>query len=47
METQPGTDAEAVFRKFGYQEVGTIPGYAFDTDKTKKDQVIFYKNLTQ
>jgi len=46
MEVEAGSDAEAVFKKFGYQEVGKIPGYAVAQSGQKKDEAIFYKDLS-
>lgn len=47
LDAKAGGNAERLYRKLGWIHVGTIPGFAFDTDgKTLHDDVIFYKGLT-
>lgn len=45
METEAGSAAAEVFAKFGYREVGSIPGYVVTQDGQKRDEIIFYKDL--
>ena len=46
MEVEGGGGAEVVFKKFGYQEVGKIPGYSVTNRGVTKDGTIFYKTLS-
>ena len=45
LDTKRGDAAERLYRRIGWTPVGTIPGYALDSDGTPHDTVIFYKNL--
>lgn len=45
MEVESGSAAETVFHKFGYHEVGKIPGYSVTSSEAVKDETIFYKIL--
>jgi GNAT superfamily N-acetyltransferase len=48
LDTKRGGAAEHLYQRSGWTRVGTIPGYALDTDgKTPHDTVIFYKELSQ
>ena len=48
LDTKRGGAAEHLCRQSGWTRVGTIPGYALDTDgRTPHDTVIFYKELNQ
>ena len=48
LDTKRGGAAEHLYRQSGWTRVGTIPGYALDTDgRTPHDTVIFYKELNQ
>lgn len=46
LDTEAGSAAEPLYRKFGYIEVGRIPGYALSNDGTTRiATVIFYKQV--
>lgn len=46
LDAKRGGSAERLYRRLGWQCVGTIPRYALDTDgHTPHDTVIFYKEL--
>ena len=46
LDAKRGGAAERLYRRLGWQCVGTIPRYALDTDgHTPHDTVIFYKEL--
>lgn len=45
LDTRSGDDAERLYRKSGYQEVGQIPAYALNGDGTYDPTTIFYKDL--
>ncbi|HET7711427.1 MAG TPA: GNAT family N-acetyltransferase [Thermoanaerobaculia bacterium] len=45
LDAKRGTPAEALYRRLGWNAVGIIPRYAFDSDGTPHDTVIFYKEL--
>lgn len=45
LDAKAGGPAERLYRKIGWTAVGAIPRYAFDSDGTPHDTVIFYKNL--
>lgn len=43
---ESGTPAETVFRRFSYQDFGTVPGYGIKPGMGEmKDFVFLYKNL--
>lgn len=45
LDTKLGDAAELLYRRFGWIEVGVIPGYALNADGSMCDTVIFYKEL--
>jgi ribosomal protein S18 acetylase RimI-like enzyme len=46
LDAKRGGAAERLYRRLGWTEVGTIPGYALDPDgKALHSTVIFYKDL--
>jgi GNAT superfamily N-acetyltransferase len=45
LDAKRGEAAEQLYRRIGWTAVGTIPRYAFDSDGTPHDTVIFYKEL--
>lgn len=45
LDTRAGDAADELYRKLGWTVVGTIPGYAFNSDGTTHTTVIFYKQL--
>ena len=46
LDAKRGGAAEALYRRLGWTQVGTIPRFAFDPDgRTLHDTVIFYKEL--
>jgi GNAT superfamily N-acetyltransferase len=46
LDARAGGAAERLYRRTGWTAVGTIPGYALDTDgRTLHDAVFFYKSL--
>jgi ribosomal protein S18 acetylase RimI-like enzyme len=45
LDTREGDAAEALYRSLGWQEVGRIPDYALNADRTFHAAVIFYKQL--
>ncbi|TDZ22680.1 Acetyltransferase [Colletotrichum sidae] len=47
LDTEAGSPAEDVFRKFGYIEVGRIPNFGVSpaVPRQLKDEVFFYKQL--
>jgi len=45
LDAKRGSVAEALYRKLGWMDAGTIPGYALDRDGTPHDTRIFYKNV--
>jgi ribosomal protein S18 acetylase RimI-like enzyme len=45
LDTREGDAAEALYRSLGWQEVGRIPDYALNADRTFHAAVIFYKKL--
>lgn len=46
LDSKRGDAGERLYRKLGWNVVGTIPRYALDTDgKTLHDTVVFYKEL--
>lgn len=47
LDTRQGDSAEALYRKLGYTEAGTIPGYALDADGVAHSTVIFYKTVAR
>jgi len=46
LDTRTGDDAEQLYRKAGYQFVGTIPGYLRTADGTPEATSIFYRHLS-
>ncbi|OHE95697.1 acetyltransferase [Colletotrichum orchidophilum] len=48
LDTEVGSPAEDVCRKFGYVEVGRIPNYGISpaVPRQLKDQIFFYKQLS-
>jgi ribosomal protein S18 acetylase RimI-like enzyme len=47
LDTVPGSVAERLYRGMGWNEVGTIPGYALDPYGAMCDTVVFYKELAK
>lgn len=45
LDAKRGAAAEQLYRRGGWIEAGTIPGFALDSDGTPHDAVIFYKAL--
>ena len=45
LDTKRGDAAEKLYRAEGWIEVGTIPNYAMNPDRTFCDTVFFYKHL--
>jgi ribosomal protein S18 acetylase RimI-like enzyme len=46
LDSKRGDAGERLYRRLGWTVVGTIPGYALDTDgTTPHDTVVFYKEL--
>ena len=45
LDAKRGAAAETLYRRLGWSEVGIIPRYAFDSDGTPHDTVVFYKEL--
>jgi acetyltransferase len=46
LDAKRGGAAERLYRRIGWTQAGTIPGYALDTDGvTPHDAVLFYKEL--
>jgi GNAT superfamily N-acetyltransferase len=45
LDAKRGEAAERLYRRLGWIAAGTIPRYAFDSDGTPHDAVIFYKEL--
>jgi GNAT superfamily N-acetyltransferase len=45
LDTEAGGDGERLYRGLGWQEAGTIPGYALGADGKLVDTVIFWKRL--
>ena len=45
LDAKRGAAAELLYRRLGWTAAGTIPRYAFDSDGTPHDTVIFYKDL--
>jgi GNAT superfamily N-acetyltransferase len=45
LDAKQGAPADFLYRKLGWVEAGTIPGYALDPDGAPHDAVIFYKEL--
>jgi acetyltransferase len=46
LDTRQGDNAERLYRRLAYQEVGVIPAYALSTTGTLDGTVFFYKNLS-
>ena len=47
LDTKRGDAAEQLYRRLGWNAVGTIPRYALDPDGAPHDTVVFYKELTR
>ena len=45
LDAKRGEAAEQLYRRLGWVHAGTIPRFAFDSDGTPHDAVIFYKEL--
>lgn len=45
LDAKRGAAAERLYRRIGWTVAGTIPRYAFDSDGTPHDTVIFYREL--
>ena len=46
LDAKHGEEAERLYRRLGWSEVGIIPGFAYDPDgRTPHDAVLFYKRL--
>ena len=46
LDTRQGDDAERLYRRSGYHEVGIIPAYALSATGTLEGTVFFYKDLS-
>ena len=46
LDAKRGAAAEHLYRQLGWTAAGAIPRFAFDSDGTPHDAVIFYKHLT-
>lgn len=47
LDAKRGGAAEQLYRHLGWTVVGSIPAFAFNSDGTTHDNVIFYKHLQQ
>jgi GNAT superfamily N-acetyltransferase len=47
LDAKRGGSAEKLYTRLGWAVAGSIPAYAFDSDGTPHDTVIFYKQLQQ
>lgn len=47
LDTRQGDNAERLYRRLGYVEAGSIPGYARSADGSLHTTVIFYKQLAE
>jgi len=45
VDTETGSPAEEIYKKFGYVEVGKIPNYSISPDGELKNETFFYKQL--
>jgi hypothetical protein len=45
LDTRAGDNAESLYRSMGWQELGTIPGYALKADGTFENTRFFWKHL--
>lgn len=45
LDAKAGGTAEKLYRNLGWTVAGSIPAYAFDSDGTPHDTVIFYKQV--
>lgn len=45
LDTTTGSDAERLYRRLGWTELGPIPGYALNPDGSMGGTTIFYKTL--
>jgi len=45
LDAKAGGTAEKLYRNLGWSVAGSIPAYAFDSDGTPHDTVIFYKQV--
>jgi acetyltransferase len=46
LDTRQGDNAERLYRRLGYHEVGTIPAYALSATGTLDGTIFFYKELS-
>jgi GNAT superfamily N-acetyltransferase len=47
LDTKRGDAAESLYRRGGWTEVGVIPGYVLNPDRSLCDTVVFYKALSR
>lgn len=47
LDAKRGASADRLYRRLGWIAAGTIPRFAFDSDGTPHDAVVFYKELAQ
>lgn len=45
LDTETGSVAEEVYRKFGYIELGKVPNYSISPGGGQKTETFFYKHL--
>jgi acetyltransferase len=45
LDTEAGSDAEALYRRLGYTCIGGLPDYACGPDGTYRANAIYYKTL--
>lgn len=45
LDTKRGDSAERLYRKLGWTEMGSIPGFAINPDGSPQESVFFYKHL--
>lgn len=45
LDTQTGSDAEAMYRALGWQELGVMPGHSLSTDGVPTAATYFWKDL--
>lgn len=46
LDTKRGDPAERLYRKLGWNELGMIPRYAMNPDRTPHDAVFFWKEIS-
>jgi hypothetical protein len=44
-DTETGSPAEEIYKKFGFTEVGKIPNYGISPSGELKSETFFYKQL--